>query len=378
MFLFLCALTSAVLFGGLAFAEEGKFFETAEGNVIVQKVSGPFSYPWAIGFLPGEKGFLVSERVGRMRLVENGKISPPIFGLPQVKAEGQGGLMDVLVDPEYEKNNRIFWTFSEPTSEGKSRTTLGSGTLNLSASLPKIENVKVIFRQRPAVRATVHYGSRIFISNKERIFLTLGDRGNRDQVQNLTNHFGKIVRINRDGSVPRNNPFVRRRGALPEIWSIGHRNPQGAAGRHSDGVYFTISHGAAGGDEINTPQSGRNYGWPEVSFGTHYSGKKFPASVRHDVVPPLYYWDPSIAPSGAAFYRGDLFPKWNGNLFVGALRGQMIVRLIVEGDDVWEAERLLEGQYGRIRDVRSGPDGAIWFCTDNIRGAVYRIIPAPD
>jgi len=206
--------------------------------------------------------------------------------------------------------------------------------------------------------------------------VTLGDRANRDLAQTLDNHIGKVVRLRRDGSVPADNPFVDRSDALPEIWSYGHRNAQGAALRPSDGAYFTISHGAAGGDEVNRPLAGANYGWPDVSFGTEYSGAPFPAATRADVVPPLHYWDPSIAPSGAAFYDGALFPAWRGDRFVGALRGRHIARLEMQGDRVVGEETLFEDAFGRVRDVRNGPDGALWFAVDDDRGAIYRVVPA--
>lgn len=350
-------------------------FKTSAGPVQVERMAGPFDHPWSIAFLPDGESYLVTEREGALRLVRNGQISDPVRGVPEVAARGQGGLLDVALDPDFVRNKRIFLTYSQPAGGWTARTALASGILQ-DGPRPQLTDVKVIFQQQPATSGGRHFGSRIVFSNDGKLFLTLGDRGNRDQVQDLSNHFGKIIRLNRDGTVPDDNPFVGRAGVRPEIWSWGHRNPQGAAKRPSDGAYFTISHGAAGGDEVNRPEPGRNFGWPEVSYGTHYSGREFPASRRTDVVPPLYYWDPSIAPSGAAFYDGDLFPAWKGNLFVGALRGSMIVRLTANGDKVEEAEQLLEDRFGRIRDVRAGPKGAIWFATDDSEGAVYRITPA--
>ena len=258
----------------------------------------------------------------------------------------------------------------------KARTALATGILQFDGSKPKLEMVKVIFRQEPPSTGGRHFGSRIVFNKSGMLFLTLGDRGNRLRVQKLSNHFGKVIRINRDGSIPKDNPFVGVPGALPEIWSFGHRNPQGATIRQSDDAYFTISHGAAGGDEVNLSQPGKNFGWPEVSYGTHYSGQSFPNAQRPDVVSPLYYWDPSIAPSGAAFYYGNLFPAWKGDLLVGALRGRMISRVRISNGLASEEERLLGEKFGRIRDVRVAPDSSIWFSTDNEVGAIYRISPA--
>ncbi len=369
-------MSATLMIAGPVIANSSGPFNTSAGPVMVERMAGPFDHPWAIALLPEPGAYLVTEREGALRVVRNGRVSPPVKGVPEVRASGQGGLLDVALDPEYAANKRIFLSYSEPEASWRARTALASGTLRLSDGAPRLENVRVIFRQQPAVSGGRHFGSRIVFANDGTLFLTLGDRGNRDRVQDLSNHFGKIIRINRDGSVPTDNPFVGRANVRPEIWSYGHRNPQGAAKRPSDGAYFTISHGAAGGDEVNRPQAGKNFGWPEVSYGTHYSGREFPAATRSDVVPPLHYWDPSIAPSGAMFYDGNLFPAWKGNLFVGALRGRLIARLTVTGDTVREAERLLEDRFGRIRDVRSGPDGAIWFATDDSEGAVWRIIPA--
>ena len=358
------------------FAETRGPFKSSAGPLEVERLAGPFNHPWAIAFLPKSGSYLVTERKGDLRLVQDGIISAPVEGVPDVWASGQGGLLDVALDPDYSHNQRIFLSYSEPTGVSEARTALATGILRLNGTKPQLEMVKVIFRQEPSSSGGRHFGSRIVFSQGGKLFLTLGDRGNLHLVQKLSNHFGKVIRINRDGSIPKDNPFVGRRDALPEIWSFGHRNPQGAARRFSDDAYFTISHGAAGGDEVNRSQPGKNFGWPEVSYGTHYSGLTFPAVQRPDVVSPLLYWDPSIAPSSAAFYDGDLFSAWKGNLFVGALRDRMISRIKIGNGRASEVERLLEDKFGRIRDVRNGPDGAIWFATDDNEGAVYRIIPA--
>jgi glucose/arabinose dehydrogenase len=370
-----CAALVAAIVAVPACAESSGTFETSAGKVRVERMAGPFEYPWAIAFLPEPGAFLVTEREGALRVVRDGRISKPVAGVPKVRAQGQGGMLDVALDPDYGRNGRIYLTYSEPADGGRGRTALATGTLRLGDA-PRLESVRVIFRQQPALHGGRHFGSRIVFSDDGKLYLTLGDRGNRDRVQDLSNHLGKTIRLNPDGSVPDDNPFVGRSGARPEIWSYGHRNPQGAAKRPSDGAYFTVSHGAAGGDEVNRPQPGKNYGWPEVSYGTHYSGREFSASSRADVEPPLLYWDPSIAPSGAAFYEGELFPAWRGNLFVGALRARHIARLDVNGDRVTEAERLLPGEFGRIRDIRVGPKGALWFAVDSRDGGVYQIVPA--
>ena len=351
-------------------------FKSSAGSLKVELMAGPFNHPWAIAFMPEQRSYLVTERGGNLRWVQNGKISQPIKGVPDVWVSGQGGLLDVALDPNYSQNQRIYLSYSERERFSGSGTVLATGLLRFHESNPQLEMVKVIFRQKPLSKGGRHFGSRIVFSKDGKLFLTLGDRGNRHLVQDLSNHFGKVIRINRDGSVPKDNPFLRVREALPEIWSYGHRNPQGAAIRHSDNSFFTISHGAAGGDEVNRSQPGKNFGWPEVSYGTHYSGQPFPSAIRHDVVSPLLYWDPSIAPSGAAFYDGDFFPTWRGNLFVGALRGRFISRIEIRNGEASEVERLFEDKFGRIRDVRAGPDGAIWFATDDSEGAVYRIIPS--
>jgi len=354
-------------------ADDVRTVDTSIGHLQVEKMASPFDHPWSIAFLPNSRGYLVTERIGKMRLVRNGVVSPPIKGLPKIKTGGQGGLLDLAIDPDFHENSLIYFTFSEPVSDYKSRTSLAKARLSFQESPPLLKNVSVIFRQYPPLVSDIHFGSRISISNNKKIFVTLGDRGEPGLVQNLSNHLGKIIRVNRDGSSPNDNPFKGRSGALPEIWSYGHRNPQGAAKRKLDNSLFTVSHGAAGGDEVNLSIPGKNFGWPEVSYGRHYSGQAFQVSVRPDVIPPLHFWDPSIAPSGATIYDGALFPEWDGNLFIGALRGKRLVRLTLKGNVVEEKEQLLVNQLGRIRDVRTGPDGAIWFTIDDENGAVYRI-----
>lgn len=358
-------------------AEAAERFETDAGPVQVERVAGPLEYPWAIAFLPEPDGFLVTEVGGTLRVVRGGHVSTAVEGVPAVVAQGQGGLLDVALHPDFARNNRIYLTYSEPAGDGDlARTVVATGILHADGNHPRLDRVEVLFRQDPPRASSRHFGSRMVFGDDGKLYVTLGDRAARDKVQDLGNHLGKVIRLNLDGSVPRDNPFVGRAGARPEIWSYGHRNSQGFAKRLSDGAMFTVSHGASGGDEVNRLKRGANYGWPEVSYGTFYSGDKFDASVRADVEPPLHYWDPSIAPSGAAVYEADLFPEWKGNLFVGALGDAMIVRLKLDDDRAVEAEQLFEGAFGRIRDVRVGPNGALWFATDESDGGVYRIVPA--
>ncbi len=368
----LLAALGALLLALPAGAETYGPFESSAGPIQVERMAGPFRHPWAIAFLP-DGGYLVTERPGRLRLVRDGVVSAPIEGVPAVRARGQGGLLDVAVDPDFARTARIFLTYSAPAGDGLSQTALARATL---ADGARLEDFEVIFRQEPAFGTQRHYGSRIVFDRAGLIYLTLGDRAQRPLAQKLDNHIGKVLRLNRDGAAPADNPFVGRADAKPEIWSYGHRNPQGAVIRASDGAYFTISHGARGGDEVNRPEAGRNYGWPEISYGTHYSGRDFPGVAAAGMEQPLHFWDPSIAPSGAAIYEGELFPAWKGDLFVGALKFALISRLSLAGGDAREEERLLQGKFGRVRDVRVGPDGAIWFVTDSPSGAVYRITPA--
>ncbi|MEM6903215.1 MAG: PQQ-dependent sugar dehydrogenase, partial [Pseudomonadota bacterium] len=343
-----------------AWAQAGPFPSTA-GPIVVQQVAGPFAFPWAVAFLPADNAMLVTERDGNMRLVTDGRISAPLDGVPDVWANGQGGLLDVVLSPDFSSTQRVFFTYSEPASLGRARTALASGILDQSSARPQLKDVEVLFQQAPMKRGGRHFGSRIVFAPDGTLFVTLGDRGDPPMAQALDNHIGKVVRLNSDGSVPADNPFVGQPGVKPEIWSYGHRNAQAAVLSPDTGTYFTISHGARGGDEVNQPQAGKNYGWPSISYGTEYSGRPFPGAAREGMEQPLFFWDPSIAPSGATIYDGDMFPEWRGDLFVGALAAGLISRLERQGNAVREVERLIPGHFGRIRDVRTGPDGAIWF-----------------
>jgi len=329
--------------------------------------------PWSVAFLP-DASMLVTEKPGRLRRIgRDGRLSDPLANVPAVLGRGQAGLLDVVPSPSFASDQTIFFSYSEPTRAG-GRTAVARATLN-DASLA---DVRVIFRQAQDPPGGNHWGSRLVFARDGNLFVTLGDRFEfRDRAQDLDSHFGKIVRIAADGSVPPDNPFVKRPGALPEIWSLGHRNLQGAALNPTTGELWTSEHGARGGDEINIPQAGRNYGWPVITHGVDYSGAKIGVgSEKEGLEQPVLQWTPSIAPSGLAFYQGDRFPGWRGNLFSGSLKNQMLVRMELDGDRVVGQERLLESLGERIRDVRVGPDGLLYLLTDNPKGRLLRLEPA--
>lgn len=350
-------------------------FDSSAGPLSVERVAGPFDHPWSLAFLP-DGGLLVTERPGRLVLLSEGGERLEVAGAPEVASRGQGGLLDVALSPDFAETGLLFLSFSEPAGGGRNNTAVARAVLQVGAP-PELKDVEVIFRQQPSVDSNKHFGSRIVVAGDGSLFVTLGERGQRPMAQKLDNHFGKVVRIAPDGSISEDSPAIDVDGVLPEIWSYGHRNPQGAALEPSTGRLWIVEHGAKGGDELNQPKQGKNYGWPEISYGAHYSGAAFPQGTSAPgMEQPVYYWDPSIAPSGLAFYDGDLFPEWKGDLLVGALKYQLIAHLTVEDGEVTSEERLFEGEFGRIRDVRSGPDGAIWFLTDASDGALYRVTPA--
>ena len=338
--------------------------------------------PWGLAFLPDGR-MLVTERPGRLRLVgTDGKLSPPLPGLPPVAAEGQGGLLDVVADPRFASNRLVYWSYSEADGDGN-RTAVARARLDGAAGAERLADVQVVFRQAPLVASKLHFGSKLVFGNDGRLFITLGDRFSRkDDAQTLDNHLGKIVRIEPDGKVPADNPLVARPGnppnTRPEIWSWGHRNVQGAAIHPTTGDLWATEHGPQGGDELNLVQPGRNFGWPVITYGRNYGiGTKIgDGTERADVVAPLAHWVPtSIAPSGMAFLTSDRYPGWKGNLFIGALRGQALVRITLDGNKVASQERLLQSQNERIRDVRQGPDGFLYLLTDNADGRVLKVLP---
>lgn len=343
----------------------------------VETVASGLEHPWSIAFLSGGR-MLVTERAGRLRIVDRaGRLSPPVAGLPQVWANGQGGLLDVALGPDFARDRTIYFSYAEPRADGNG-TAVARGVLD-DGPTPSLSEVRVIFRQQPTYRSSGHFGSRLAFAPDGTLFVTLGERMSAaERAQDLSTHFGKVVRIRPDGAVPPDNPFVGRAGARPEIWTWGHRNPQSAAIHPATGELWTVEHGPRGGDEINIARKGLNFGWPRVSFGREYTGGTVGDGTgeAEGFTAPLYYWVPSIAPSGMTFYDGEAFPAWKGNLFVGALAGQHLARLVLDGERVVGEERLLADLGARIRDVRTGPDGLIYVITDEDDGKILRLVPA--
>jgi glucose/arabinose dehydrogenase len=343
-------------------------------QIKIDTVADGLESPWGLAFLPDGR-MLVTERPGRLKLVAKDGKTSQIGNTPDVVARGQGGLLDVALDPAFAENRLVYLSYAE-AGDGGAGTAVARGRLSADDKL--IENVDVIFRQTPKVSGGNHFGSRLVFAPDGKLFITLGDRFNhRDRAQDLDATIGKVVRINADGSVPDDNPFVGRNGARPEIWSYGHRNVQGAAINPRTGKLWTIEHGARGGDELNIPEAGKNYGWPVISYGVNYDGSKIgEGTEKEGMEQPVKYWVPSFAPSGMAFYTGDLFPDWKGDVFIGALAGQALLRLDLDGDEPGNEERLLSDLGERIRDVREGPDGALYVLTDSSDGKVLRLSPA--
>lgn len=340
----------------------------------VAEVARGLENPWALAFLPDGR-LLVTERPGRLRIIAaDGSLSEPLAGVPDVHAKGQGGLLDVVLSPAFATDRTIFFSFAQPTARG-ARTAVARAELDVDGL--RLDKVRVIFAQGDEPSGNNHWGSRLVFARDGTLFVTLGDRFSyRDKAQDLSSHLGKIVRIRADGSVPPDNPYVNRYDAAREIWSYGHRNVQGAALHPVTGALWAHEHGPQGGDEVNVVLAGRNYGWPEITYGREYViGTRIgEGTERADVEPPRLQWTPSIAPSGMAFYTGDAYPQWRGSLFVGALKAQMLVRLELDGERVVREERLLEDLGKRIRDVRQGPDGRLWLLEES-EGSVLRLDP---
>jgi glucose/arabinose dehydrogenase len=344
------------------------------GAVRVETVAKGLENPWALAFLPDGR-IVVTERPGRLRIVErDGRISKPLDNVPRVFARGQGGLLDVALDPRFTENRLVYLSYAEPGEGNTAGTAVARGRLTEG----KLDDVQVIYRQQPKVDGGGHFGSRLVFARDGTLFVTQGDRiGYRERAQDLWSGLGKIVRINPDGSLPKDNPFVGRSGARPEIWSYGHRNVQSAALHPDTGQLWTVEHGARGGDELNHPEAGKNYGWPVITYGVDYSGAKIgEGTAKPGMEQPVYYWDPVIAPSGMTFYTGAAFPDWKGSILIGSLTPRLLVRLTLKDGRVAREERYLGDLGERIRDVRQGPDGLIYLVTDSRDGGVLRVRPA--
>jgi glucose/arabinose dehydrogenase len=356
---------------------DAKSVKSEKAEIRVETIASGLQNPWGLTFLPDGRA-LVTERPGRLRIIgKDNKLSDPVAGVPEVAAVGQGGLLDVALSPDFAKDNLVFLSFAEPRGAAGSSTSVARGRLVEKDGKASLEDVKVIFRQEPARLGGFHFGSRLVFARDGNLFITTGERNLKTPSQDLTNHIGKIIRLTPDGQVPPDNPFVKDKNARPEIWSWGHRNVQGAALHPETGKLWIIEHGARGGDEINVPEAGKNYGWPVISYGVDYSGAKIGEGThKAGMEQPIHYWDPSIAPSGAMFYTGDAFPQWKGNLFTGGLALTLLSRLELNGEKVAKEERLLEASGDRIRDVRQAPDGSIWLLTDARNGKVLRLTPA--
>ncbi|HUE93232.1 PQQ-dependent sugar dehydrogenase [Pseudomonas sp.] len=331
--------------------------------------------PWSMAFLPAQQGLLITERPGRLRLMDaQGALSAPLSGVPQVYAQGQGGLLDVVLSPDFAQDRWVYLAYAEAGEDGQAGTAVGRG--RLAADNSGLEDFAVIFRQQPKLSSGAHFGGRLVFDGDGYLFITLGENNQRSTAQDLDKLQGKVVRLHADGRVPADNPFVGQAGARQEIWSYGHRNPQGAALNPRTGQLWTHEHGPRGGDEINIPLAGKNYGWPLATHGVNYSLLAIPEAQGKTVdgtEPPLHVWAKSPAISGMAFYNAERFAPWQGNLFIGALAGQALLRLQLDGDRVVHEERLLQERNARIRDVRQGPDGYLYVLTDAANGQLLRL-----
>jgi glucose/arabinose dehydrogenase len=340
----------------------------------VVRLTEGLDHPWGLAFLPDGR-MLVTERPGRLRVVDkSGRLEPrPIAGLPPIVAQGQGGLLDVALHPRFADNSFVYLSFVARGESG-----IGTEVARGRLAGDRLDNVQVMFRMLPKSGGGRHFGSRLVFDREGYLFITLGDRGEQERAQRPDDHAGSVIRLHDDGRVPADNPFVSRAGWKPEKYTLGHRNLQGAALHPQTGALWTHEHGPQGGDEINVIRAGTNYGWPVITYGVEYGiGTKIGEGThKAGMAQPVHYWVPSIAPSGMAFYAGDRFPRWRGDIFVGALRNEMLVRLRLDGEKVVKEERLLKGALGRVRDVRSGPDGLIYLLTDSAAGALLRLEPA--
>ena len=358
----------------MATATSAQTIDTEQHRIRVTALTRGLDHPWSLAFLPDGR-MLVTERAGRLRVISKDfKLEPqPVGGVPAVAAVGQGGLMDVVLHPKFAENNLVYLSYSAGDRNGVG-TEVARGVLRGN----QLENVQVLFRMEPKLRTGYHFGSRIVFDREGYLFITLGDRGEMERAQNPGDHNGSVIRLHDDGRVPKDNPFAGKPGWRAEKFTLGNRNMQGAALHPQTGLLWTHEHGPQGGDEVNVIRAGVNYGWPIITYGANYgTGTKIgEGTAKEGLAQPLHKWVPSIAPSGMAFYSGAKFAKWRGDLFVGALRDQMLVRLKLDGEKVVREERILKNMIGRIRDVRSGPDGFIYLLTDDPNGVLARVEPA--
>mgnify|MGYP000053042478 CR=1 FL=1 len=346
----------------------------AQPSVRLETVADELSYPWSVAFLPNG-GYLVTERDGVLKFVSEEGGQSVVPGTPEVFAQGQGGLLDIVLSPDFESDGTIFLTFAQGSPEGAG-TSLFKARLVADGGGYRLEDGETVFRGNNKAHGGRHFGSRLAFSPEGLLFMTVGERGARDRAQDPSTHNGSVLRLTRDGDPAPGNPFLNEEGYRPEIWSYGHRNPQAAAINPATGRLWAVEHGARGGDEVNIPQAGKNYGWPVISYGRHYSGGRIgEGTSKPGMEQPVHYWDPSIAPSGMAFVTSARYPDWQGDLLVGALRGQHLAKLDLDGDTVVSEEKLLEDLGERIRDVRQGPDGFIYVLTDSDDGRLIRLLP---
>ncbi len=367
-------IIGCVAFANLAAPASAQTIQTDEQTVTVATVAGGLEHPWGLAFLP-DGSMLVTERSGRVRLVApDGTLSAPLQGAPPTRGFGQGGMLDIALDPDFAETGHVFIAYSAIGSDGAG-TAVWRARLVQDAEPALVDGHRIFLMNRLS-NGRRHFGARIVFAPDKTLWLTIGDRGDRPRAQDANDHAGSVLRMTRDGEVPPDNPFV---GAPADdyLWSIGHRNPQAAALNPWTQVLWTVSHGARGGDEVNIPEAGKNYGWPVISYGRHYSGFRIgEGTAKPGMEQPIHYWDPSIAPSGMAFYTADIYPAWRGNLFVGALKDQLVSRLTLDGDTIVAEEQMLSELGERIRDVRQGPDGKLYLLTDSPDGRILRLDPA--
>jgi glucose/arabinose dehydrogenase len=351
-------------------------YKSEEGTLTVDEIATGLQHPWALAFLPDKKGMLVTERPGNLRIVSaDGKLSQPLGGVPKVWAQGQGGLLDVVLSPDFKKDRMVYLTYAEDSGDGKTGGT-AAGRGRLSEDMTKLENFTRIFQQQPKLSVGNHFGSRIVFDRDGYLFIALGENNNRPTAQDLDKLQGKIVRLYPDGTIPKDNPFVGQKNVRPEIWSFGHRNQQGAALNPWTGTLWTNEHGPMGGDEINIIERGGNYGWPIATFGIDYTGQPISEAkgkVVEGMKTPFHVWQKSPAISGMAFYDSSTFKQWDHNIFIGALSSQDLIRLELKDDKVVHEERLLGDLKSRIRDVRQGPDGYLYVLTDEDDGKLLKV-----